>query len=682
MINEKNKKIEVLAPVGGEEQLVAAVRAGADAVYLGLQNFNARKSAANFDAEEFLNAVKYCNARGVKVYVTLNTLLFDDELEMLVEELKLIASSGVDAVIVQDLAAAAVIKGLAPQLRLHASTQMTVHNVAGAQALKNYGFSRIVLARELSFEEIAEIKDNVDIELEVFVHGALCMSVSGCCYDSSVLGGRSGNRGECAQPCRLNFKAGQRENVLSLKDLSAIKHIDKFLEIGVDSLKIEGRMKRPEYVALSVDSCVKAREGKDYDETSLRSVFSRSGFTDGYLTGKRDLSMFGIRTKEDVVSGTQVLSSISEIYRRERQSVPVKMTLTIDSDAITHLYVTDGKNTAHHSEKNALIPESDALTAEAAQKSLSKTGSTPFYLESLEFHNKSGLFVYPGMLNAMRKTVLEMLLECREGLTQYEIKKDFGVKLQNSIKDENRKIWLRFSSIEQAFSGKNAHKVILPIEEIARKPEIIKRLGEKLIGELPSLIFPENERKIDEMLEKLKNMGLKRIIGDNVCLFMFAEKYCLEAVGGYGLNITNSLSLHEYLELGLSAAVLSFELSSVRIEKFSSAIPSGIIGYGYLPLMKYRNCPLRGENSCGNCTGVGKITDRLGIDFTVKCRERKYSELLNSIPVYIGNKKIENIDFEILYFTKETKAEAETVYYKYCEKSPPFCKCTNGLYFR
>jgi putative protease len=288
---------EILAPAGGREQLLAAVRCGADAVYLGAKNFNARRNAENFEEESLADTVAYCHARNVAVHVALNTLVMDSELPLLEAEAASIAESGADAVIAQDLAAAKLIRERCPGIALHASTQMTVHNLAGIHMLEDLGFSRVVLARELSFEEIAMLVSQAAIETEVFVHGALCMCVSGGCYLSSVLGGRSGNRGLCAQPCRLDFDNGERGHALSLKDMSYITHIKELAEAGVASLKIEGRMKRPEYVAAAVTACREALAGREPDLDTLRAVFSRQGFTDGYYTGRRTTEMFGYRSR-------------------------------------------------------------------------------------------------------------------------------------------------------------------------------------------------------------------------------------------------------------------------------------------------------------------------------------------------------------------------------------------------
>ncbi len=282
--------MEILAPAGNEQSLIAAVRSGADAVYLGTGAFNARRNADNFKDNSLAEAVNYCHGRGVKVYVTLNTLIRDEELPAFLDAAREVAEAGPDGVIVQDLAVVKVLKTICPDLPLVASTQMSVHNAAGVKALEDLGFSRVVLARELTLEEIRKIRSETRAELEVFIHGALCMSVSGMCYYSAMMGERSGNRGLCAQPCRLNSACNGRPYALSLKDMSFITRVRDLEAAGVCSVKIEGRMKRPEYVAAAVTAVRTALDGKEPDMATLQAVFSRSGFTDGYLTGKRNVS--------------------------------------------------------------------------------------------------------------------------------------------------------------------------------------------------------------------------------------------------------------------------------------------------------------------------------------------------------------------------------------------------------
>ncbi|MDO5331672.1 MAG: peptidase U32 family protein, partial [Bacillota bacterium] len=338
----KKKKPEILAPVGGQEQLFAAVRLGADAVYFGLQNFNARRNAENFGGDNVSDTIEYCHEHDCNVNITINTLVCDNEIKDMHKAVDMAVSAGADALIIQDFAVAKYVKDTYPNMHMHASTQMAVHNSEGVKILRDYGFSQFVLARELSLDEIKKIYDETGADLEVFVHGAHCMCVSGNCYLSSMIGGRSGNRGLCAQPCRLEWHLNDKDHALSLKDLSYIQYINDLADAGVKTLKIEGRMKRPEYVAEAVRQCKLAIGGGEVDTSNLKAIFSRSGFTAGYLEGKCNADMFGYRTKEDVTAAEDVLPKIAKLYEKEPQSISVDMMLYAIENDNSQLTVSDG----------------------------------------------------------------------------------------------------------------------------------------------------------------------------------------------------------------------------------------------------------------------------------------------------------------------------------------------------
>lgn len=409
----KLNRPEILAPVGGEEQLTAALRCGADAVYFGLQDFNARRNASNFNSDNLEETIRRCHERLVKVYITVNTLVLEDELDDVKKLIDFIAHAHADAVIVQDFAVAAYAKSNYPYLKIFASTQMAVHNSAGVKLLQSYGFDRVVLARELSLDEIKKIISETGADVEVFVHGAHCMSLSGNCYLSSMIGGRSGNRGLCAQPCRLDSKVCGRDYALSLKDMSYVSHIKELAKIGVGSLKIEGRMKRAEYVAAAVTACKNALDDKPYDIDVLQSVFSRSGFTDGYLTGKRNLDMFGYRTKEDVLAAADVLKDIEKTYEKETQVFPLSMLLTLGVDTPSSLTVDDGSRRVTVYGEIPQAAKTIPLTEESASKNLGKLGGTPYYLDKLVVDSEGELILSMSALNDLRRRAIESLNERR-----------------------------------------------------------------------------------------------------------------------------------------------------------------------------------------------------------------------------------------------------------------------------
>lgn len=672
---------EILAPVGGKEQLIAAVRSGADAVYLGAKNFNARRNALNFEDFELAETVAFCHARNVKVHVTLNTLVMDSEIPNLIEEIKNIAKAGVDAVIVQDLAAARLVREICPDLEMHASTQMTIHDLAGAKAAKELGFSRVVLSRELSFDEIKYIAENTDIELEVFIHGALCMCMSGCCYLSSVLGGRSGNRGLCAQPCRLDFRFEEKNHALSLKDMSHISYLPKLAETGICSFKIEGRMKRPEYVAAAVTACRAAIAGEKPDIDSLRAVFSRQGFTDGYFTGKRTYDMFGFRSHDDVTAADKVLKNLALLYKDEPKKVPLFMELFISEKSPARLTVSDGENEVSVfggiCEKALRAPTDKSL----AERYLSKTGGTPFFLENLEFYADGEPIIAAGEINEMRRKAVTLLMEKRESVIPHEIRDIAVPKIEKYVSKEIN-LRVRGEKFEQIAFAVNAKAVILPIAEIEKHPEAIETFGEKLFAELPALVFPFDEEKIRASLFKLKSSGFFHVICENICMVQLAKECGMIIHGGHGLNIINSLSLMEYEKFGIADATVSFELSAPKIRDLGGNIPRGILGYGYLPLMRMRACPIKKPTGCKNCPGKGNIKDRKGKEFTYLCFEKKFGTLLNSVPLYVADKDFFGIDFMTLWFTTENTETCKKIFDMFKNSEPADFEKTNGLYFR
>jgi putative protease len=405
--------MEVLAPCGKSEAFEAAVNAGADAVYLGLKNFSARKSAENFEFDELEQIIKRSRLYGMKVYLTLNTIVFDDELSELREYVPRIRN--VDAVIVADLGVASILREAG--LRLHASTQMTVTSVKSARQLKELGFSRVVLARELSCDEIHEIVEKSAVEVEVFVHGAHCVCVSGQCYMSALFSGgsegsRSGNRGSCAQPCRLDFRDGQRRHALSMKDLSLIPHIQRLREIGVSSLKIEGRMKRPEYVAAAVDACKKAIAGQAPDMQLLEKVFSRSGFTDGYFMNDYS-SMDGVRTKEDVLAMNTALKEIKSRFNKPYKRYVIDFHVTVKSSEFTCTATVEALNGLSVAVSGE-VPQkaiNKSITEELVINQISKLGGTVFKAGKVTAFVEDGLSLSCSSINDLRRCVITKISE-------------------------------------------------------------------------------------------------------------------------------------------------------------------------------------------------------------------------------------------------------------------------------
>ena len=390
---------EILAPAGSLESLKAAVNCGADAVYIGGKQFSARQNAANFDNAELKQATDLCHLHNIKIYLTVNTIIFDNQVNEFAEFIKNAANAGIDAFIVQDFGAAEIIRNIVPDANIHGSTQMTIHSVKGAQLLKELGFKRVVISRELTEKQIQEIC-STEIETEVFVHGALCMCMSGQCYLSSLIGQRSANRGFCAQPCRLQYSVYKNPqfNGLSLKDLSLVNHLQKLSDIGVFSLKIEGRMKRPEYVAAAVCACRQSLNGQTPDMALLRSIFSRSGFTDGYFTGKFS-NMFGSREKEDVIAAKDILPDIRKKYSHEKKSGKLDFYAEIKKDSPVKLTVSDGCDSVTVTEE---IPETaikKPIDFTYLERQLSKLGGTIYQFGNLNADIDDGLSLSAKTIN-------------------------------------------------------------------------------------------------------------------------------------------------------------------------------------------------------------------------------------------------------------------------------------------
>lgn len=672
---------EILAPVGSHEQLLAAVRSGANAVYLGTKNFNARRNADNFDNFNLSEAVKYCHSYNVKVYVTLNTIVFDKELNSLYKTIKEIAESGADAVIVQDFATIKAVKKICPTLPLHASTQMAIHNVSGVKVLEKLGFTRVVLARELSFKEIEKIVKSTTLETEVFVHGAHCMSVSGNCYISAFLGERSGNRGLCAQPCRLDWKVDNKNFALSLKDMSYIDHLKELENIGVTSLKIEGRMKRPEYVASAVTACKNALNNKDYNKDLLKAVFSRSGFTDGYLMDKRNSDMFGYRSKDDVISSTNdVFKELQNLYKTDTPVTPVDICFTVTKES-TILEMTANGVTVFSATDGGEVPIKNVLSFEMAEKNLKKLGGTPYYLQDLKFNNPENLTLSLSTINALRRECVEKL-DLKLNSFDREVF-DVAPEFRENNKKKTPTLRARFSDFSQYSSDFNqCEYLIFPIKEVLSHKEDLDKIKDKVVIELPDLIYPFYEENLLNQLSELKEYGFKNAICGNVGGIEIIKNAGLNAFGGHTLNVANSNAVEFYEHTGVKDLTLSVELSAKAIDNISSDAKIGAYCYGNLPLMFFRNCPLKQKDGCGNCDGKQKITDRKNIDFQVMCHDKMYSVLHNSVPLYIMDKINLNCDFVTIYFSNESKSECKEIL-KLCKnkQSAPFKK-TAGLYLR
>lgn len=686
------KKIEILAPAGNLDSLLAGIHSGADAVYFGYGELNARRNAKNFDEQSLAEASRLCKERGVKMHMTVNTMVYDREYDEVLRTLEIACKYGIDALIVQDLGVAKIVREAAPEMKMHASTQLTVHNVSGAWQAKELGFSRVVLAREMSREEILQVTTQVRVETEVFVHGALCMCVSGQCYMSSVIGERSGNRGLCAQPCRLPFASGRKGDsgyALSLKDLSLADRVKELMALGVDSFKIEGRMKRPEYVAAAVSQFKEAVRGAQADMDLMAAVFSRSGFTKGYFDAKLGQEMFGTRQKEDVLASQKVLKKLSDMASKDVARVGVDFSFTMKENEPAVLSASDGEG--HTVQAQGEIPQ-QALkaptTEELVWRSLEKTGGTFYYLNSITCDLGDGLIYPASQLNSLRREALDKLTQLRGEIHEIPFHKPEKQPVPKHIGVQGEKLLLRAAVREIAQiterMGEVCELISVPLDELLKnKNNLSKEIIPKISVSLPRVVFGDDEKYLVERLTECKHLGIKHLSTGNLGGVCLGRKMGFVLHGEFGLNIANAGCLAEYERLGLSDCLLSFELSLARARAVGGTLPRGLLIYGKLPLMVTRNCPIR-LSGCKDCKGFGTLTDRKKEVFEVRCTGRRYSEIFNSKPVYLADKmeELSGIDYGLLSFTTEGARQVDRILLRYTQTHEPMENITRGLYYR
>ncbi len=681
---------ELLAPAGSFEGVRAAVQSGATAVYMGFGTFNARRGAKNFTKEEMRQAISYCRARGVKTNITFNILALDKERQDAINDIKFLNEAGADALIVQDLGVAKLIKECAPDMPIHASTQMTIHTLDGALIAKELGFSRVVLSRECTLEQIKYITANAGIETEVFVHGALCMCYSGQCYLSAVIGQRSGNRGLCAQPCRLPYKYdGCKKQCypLSLKDLSLAGWLEPIVKAGVSSLKIEGRMKRPEYAAIVTDiyaRLLKEKRKPTAEEVkTLELVFSRDGFTDGYLTGKKGDNMFGTKTDVPLESVKHLYDEAAKRFAegKEMPLVPINMVCDITQNGIS-LTVTDLDENMHNIRDNEPIEvaKNKPTSSEQMEKNLRKTGGTPFDVKNISVNMPDGVIVPASRINAIRRQALENLLETRgKPPVRRWIEPKPLEKSKQNITDMQFIAMVR--TIEQAQAVKNSGiKIIYAPLEVAAK-------AEGLIPIMPRVYRDDEQASIEKLLETCKNNGINSVMITNIGQVELARKLNLKIHGDFGLNVYNSSCMHVLNDLGIERQVLSFEARLAQLRDLQKPIDTILTVYGYLPLMVFENCAIRrktGECTCKKQTCY--LTDRQGKKFALLPAFGCRNELLNSQPLYIADKinecKQVGAKYAMLRFTIEDKQKCAEICSLAQNNQSINSEFTRGLYYR
>ncbi|MBE6538081.1 MAG: U32 family peptidase [Ruminococcaceae bacterium] len=622
--NQKKSLPELLSPAGSPRALSAAIDAGADAVYFGASAFNARIGAENFTETELREAFETCHAYGVKAYVTLNTLALDREIGEVLRTAEKVWSLGADALIVADLGIASAIHRYYPDIELHASTQMSGHGADAGKLLSKLGFTRMVLARETSLENIKAFVENSPIEAEIFVHGALCVSHSGQCLFSSIVGGRSGNRGECAQPCRLPYE-GKNKYPLSLRDFCLAPHVPAIIDSGVASLKIEGRMKSAEYVheVTSVyRTLLDERRGANADELRhLSSVFSRGGFTDGYFVKSIGHSMLGIRSDADKENSRNIDS-----FDKIRLKRPISLSASFKSGEPSLLTLTSGERSVTVTGDAPFEAINAPLTKESALISLSKLGDTPFYLEDAEIDIEGNVMLPVSRLNALRRAAVTALI----GSPVRELEsKEYSAPQKGGKSDTLKSARFAFPDRITSRAREYFDRIYLPLDKYDGSTNGII---------VPSVVFDSEKEEVKNLLFSAKSRGAEYALVGNLGHLALVNDIGLTPVGDFRLNVFNRESANALTDLGFEGFILSPELTLPQMRDIGGK--RAAITYGRLPLMLLEKCAIKEFSSCEECAkGKATLTDRKGIVFPVLREYRHRNVIYNSLPTYMGDKK-------------------------------------------
>ena len=669
----ENKKLpELLAPAGSFDAFKAAISSGADAVYLGTPKHNARVNAKNFDTEDLKKAFDIAGVLDKKIYITLNTLLCDRELEEVLSYVDELRKFGANTFIVQDLGLIYALKKVFPDIVIHASTQCVTHSLEQIKALRDMGATRAVVARELDRNSLYQICRESPIEIEAFVHGALCVCHSGACLFSSLVGGRSGNRGECAQPCRLPFSGNGMEYPLSLSDLSLSDYVTELCEMGVSSLKIEGRMKSPEYVGGVVSVFRKlldeGRNINDEEKKHLAKLFSRNGFTDGYYAKKLGRGMYGVRRAEDKKE-TRLVESTE--YTVPKKKIDAKLIVKCDGGLLEFKV---GEKSVEVTLPKPDIAENRPIDHEFAKAQLSKLGDTPFELDRLDF-SAEGDFIYPrSLINAARREAAEGLISAFGAPT---LRKREALEKLTPVRPKNFSSYVVFAPHRRP--DKNEVEALLGMTErvylpIFRFPNLDSY---ERVGVVIPLVIKDSEREeVERELMRLFALGVRRAYAENLGGVKIARALGFEILGGVRLNVYNSYTAKVYSDLGIGEVMLSPELTPPQKRDFVKVLPVGETLYGRLPLMIMENCIMNLRDGCRECTDFKLcrksvvLQDRQGVRFPVFPEYFHRCQIFNSVPAFSGDKKpTDGVSFRVIFITDE-KDSVNTVKEVISGKSP------------
>ena len=715
-----NKDFEILAPAGSFQTFKAVIEAGADAIYVGGAKFGARAYADNFSQEELLEALDYAHLRNKKVYLTVNTLLKNDEINnKLYDYLLPFYERGLDAVLVQDFGALNYIHKAFPDLPIHTSTQMTVTGIEGVKFLQKYGVTRVVMARETSLPEMKRIHEETGMELEAFVHGALCYCYSGQCLFSSLLGGRSGNRGRCAQPCRLPYTTLDSKGkvllkdsyILSMKDMCGINNLKELKDSGVYSLKIEGRMKKPEYAAGVVSFYRKYVDSMEsvtnYDFERIKALGNRCGFTDSYYHNHNSSNMITYEKPNFAVGDESFASEISSKYVDKETKLPI--TGFCELNAGKNSFFTVQCQNYVYTETGDVIDKAQKkpLIKEDVIKRLSKTGDTSFFFEELNLSMDDNIFIPNGSLNELRRNALNGLknqilkeyFRSSEKCSKLTIKNS---EVAQNIIDKCNAIYsasietkeqldevCNSSIVSRVYIDWNRYSLASFEKELSVDINLCLSKNKEMYIILPAICRDTTYRFILSNMEALSNANLAGFLVKNyeelsLCLNYFSNK---KIVLDHNLYTYNNYAVESFDKLGIFLNTMPLELNSKEIARRDNKNTEMII-YGYYPLMTSAQCVHKNSLKCDKCKQVTYLKDRYNKLFPVKnhCNEC-YNVIYNTVPTLLLNdiNKIQSNDvynFRLMFTVEDDKQTKEILSYFENPSLKRNGEYTNGHYKR
>ena len=690
--------MELLSPAGSPEAVIAAVQNGADAVYLGFGDFNARRGAKNFTADEADKAIRYCHIRGCKVYITLNTLVNDRELPQAVQAAGLAYDLGADAIIIQDLGLVKMLRAAFPQLPLHASTQMSIHNLAGARAAAEMGLTRAVLARELNRDEIRFITEHAQIETEVFIHGALCFCHSGQCYMSAMIGRRSGNRGMCAQPCRMQYSLGGRmdDYPLSLKDNCLAGYIRELEETGASCVKIEGRMKRPEYTGIVTGvyaKLLKEHRAPTPDEMALlEATFSRQGFTQGYFLGDKT-DMQGVRSEQDEDAAELYANARKTYADGEMRRVPVHFYTVVEKEEPVKAIAFD--NDGNKAVAYGPVPERakrQGITENYIVEQMYKTGGTPYHVVENRAKADPGLFLSASAINELRRSLIAELSQNR-GMPK-ERQKGYLPKEPLAMKKHDEPVAIfQVRSDDQLtpeLAALHPDYLYVPVDVMAEHFDRVLPFinnGTHPVAVLPRVLTDDETEPVFAMLQQLYDKGVREALAGNLGHIALAKRAGMDVRGDFGLNAFNSQTLDMLRQTGLLSVTASFELRLSQIRDLRKPLDTELIIYGRLPVMVSDQCIIRQSAGKCSCQTPGQLSDRKGSIFPVVKEYGCRNVIYNAHKLFLADKRDELLAADLwglrLLFTTESGRECVEVAKAYLGQSDYRPNVlTRGLYYR